>query len=114
MVEFYEAQVELLTDTVVSSVETSCSVSTGCVAQFTKDLKNTNTHKAQTHTKHKHTQSTNTHKAQTHTKHKELQNTNTQVSVEGEHHEKAVELLKAAPASVKLVVRYTPKVRFGG
>lgn len=32
------------------------------------------------------------------------------VSVEGEHHEKAVELLKAAPASVKLVVRYTPKV----
>ena len=33
-----------------------------------------------------------------------------QVSVEGEHHEKAVELLKAAPASVKLVVRYTPKV----
>ena len=47
-------------------------------------------------------------------------------SVEGEHHEKAVELLKAAPASVKLVVRcvmmamvvvmmmmmarYTPKV----
>ena len=26
-------------------------------------------------------------------------------SVEGEHHEKAVELLKAAPASVKLVVR---------
>ena len=35
-----------------------------------------------------------------------------QVSVEGEHHEKAVELLKAAPASVKLVVRYTPKVRF--
>ena len=34
------------------------------------------------------------------------------VSVEGEHHEKAVELLKAAPASVKLVVRYTPKVSF--
>ncbi|XP_039979682.1 protein lin-7 homolog B isoform X1 [Xiphias gladius] len=32
------------------------------------------------------------------------------VSVEGEHHEKAVELLKAAQASVKLVVRYTPKV----
>ena len=32
------------------------------------------------------------------------------LSVEGEHHEKAVELLKAAPASVKLVVRYTPKV----
>ena len=31
--------------------------------------------------------------------------------MEGEHHEKAVELLKAAPASVKLVVRYTPKVR---
>ena len=27
-------------------------------------------------------------------------------SVEGEHHEKAVELLKAAPASVKLVVRF--------
>ncbi|XP_067906557.1 protein lin-7 homolog A isoform X1 [Heterodontus francisci] len=32
------------------------------------------------------------------------------VSVEGEHHEKAVELLKAAQNSVKLVVRYTPKV----
>ncbi|CAL8338658.1 unnamed protein product [Arctogadus glacialis] len=32
------------------------------------------------------------------------------VSVEGEHHEKAVELLKAARDSVKLVVRYTPKV----
>merc|ERR1719187_3212341 len=32
------------------------------------------------------------------------------ISVEGEQHEKAVELLKAAPASVKLVVRYTPKV----
>merc|ERR1712033_77619 len=32
------------------------------------------------------------------------------VSVEGEHHEKAVELLKAATTSVKLVVRYTPKV----
>ncbi|KAM6957494.1 protein lin-7 homolog B [Aplochiton taeniatus] len=32
------------------------------------------------------------------------------VSVEGEHHEKAVELLKAAQCSVKLVVRYTPKV----
>jgi len=32
------------------------------------------------------------------------------VSVEGEHHEKAVELLKAAVGSVKLVVRYTPKV----
>ncbi|KAI3360279.1 hypothetical protein L3Q82_014587 [Scortum barcoo] len=32
------------------------------------------------------------------------------VSVEGEHHEKAVELLKAAQGSVKLVVRYTPKV----
>lgn len=31
-------------------------------------------------------------------------------SVEGEHHEKAVELLKAARDSVKLVVRYTPKV----
>ncbi len=29
-----------------------------------------------------------------------------QVSVEGEPHEKAVELLKAAIASVKLVVRY--------
>ena len=28
----------------------------------------------------------------------------------GEHHEKAVELLKAAIGSVKLVVRYTPKV----
>jgi len=32
------------------------------------------------------------------------------VSVEGEPHEKAVELLKAALSSVKLVVRYTPKV----
>jgi hypothetical protein len=30
--------------------------------------------------------------------------------VEGEHHEKAVELLKAATTCVKLVVRYTPKV----
>jgi protein lin-7 len=32
------------------------------------------------------------------------------VSVEGENHEKAVELLKQAIGSVKLVVRYTPKV----
>ncbi|XP_073429958.1 protein lin-7 homolog C isoform X2 [Dendrobates tinctorius] len=32
------------------------------------------------------------------------------VSVEGEHHEKAVELLKAAQGKVKLVVRYTPRV----
>jgi len=32
------------------------------------------------------------------------------VSVEGENHEKAVELLKIAQSSVKLVVRYTPKV----
>uniref|UniRef100_A0AAV2M1E6 Protein lin-7 homolog B n=1 Tax=Knipowitschia caucasica TaxID=637954 RepID=A0AAV2M1E6_KNICA len=32
------------------------------------------------------------------------------VSVEGEHHEKAVELLKAAQGTVKLVVRYTPRV----
>lgn len=31
-------------------------------------------------------------------------------SVEGENHEKAVELLKQAHGSVKLVVRYTPKV----
>lgn len=31
-------------------------------------------------------------------------------SVEGENHEKAVELLKQAVGSVKLVVRYTPKV----
>ncbi|XP_061415835.1 protein lin-7 homolog C-like isoform X2 [Lethenteron reissneri] len=31
------------------------------------------------------------------------------VSVEGEHHERAVELLKQAQGSVKLVVRYTPK-----
>jgi hypothetical protein len=30
--------------------------------------------------------------------------------VEGEPHEKAVELLKAAHGTVKLVVRYTPKV----
>ncbi|XP_023978643.1 protein lin-7 homolog A isoform X2 [Physeter macrocephalus] len=35
---------------------------------------------------------------------------NAMMSVEGEHHEKAVELLKAAKDSVKLVVRYTPKV----
>lgn len=32
------------------------------------------------------------------------------VSVEGECHEKAVDLLKAAQTSVKLVVRYTPRV----
>ncbi|KAL1456727.1 hypothetical protein WDU94_001431 [Cyamophila willieti] len=32
------------------------------------------------------------------------------VSVEGEDHGKAVELLKQAQRSVKLVVRYTPKV----
>ncbi|XP_037045253.1 protein lin-7 homolog C [Bradysia coprophila] len=32
------------------------------------------------------------------------------VSVDGENHEKAVELLKQAIGSVKLVVRYTPKV----
>ncbi|XP_055923310.1 protein lin-7 homolog C [Eupeodes corollae] len=32
------------------------------------------------------------------------------VSVEGENHEKAVELLKQAANAVKLVVRYTPKV----
>uniref|UniRef100_A0A8C4WP36 Protein lin-7 homolog n=1 Tax=Eptatretus burgeri TaxID=7764 RepID=A0A8C4WP36_EPTBU len=32
------------------------------------------------------------------------------VSVEGEHHERAVELLKQAQGSVKLIVRYTPKV----
>nr|AUG84433.1 Lin7 [Platynereis dumerilii] len=32
------------------------------------------------------------------------------VSVEGEPHEKAVDLLKAAQGTVKLVVRYTPKV----
>ncbi|KAL8560087.1 Protein lin-7 C [Nucella lapillus] len=32
------------------------------------------------------------------------------VSVEGEYHEKAVELLKLAQGSVKLVVRYTPRV----
>lgn len=31
-------------------------------------------------------------------------------NVEGENHEKAVELLKQAVGSVKLVVRYTPKV----
>lgn len=30
--------------------------------------------------------------------------------VEGENHEKAVELLKQAQNSVKLVVRYTPRV----
>ena len=32
------------------------------------------------------------------------------ISYLGEHHEKAVEMLKAAIGSVKLVVRYTPKV----
>jgi len=32
------------------------------------------------------------------------------VSVEGENHEKAVDLLKAAQGTVKLVVRYTPRV----
>lgn len=32
------------------------------------------------------------------------------VSVENEHHEKAVDLLKAASGTVKLVVRYTPRV----
>ncbi|XP_014667242.1 PREDICTED: protein lin-7 homolog C-like [Priapulus caudatus] len=32
------------------------------------------------------------------------------VSVEGEHHEKAVDLLKAAEGSAKLIVRYTPKI----
>lgn len=31
-------------------------------------------------------------------------------SVDGENHEKAVDLLKQAIGSVKLVVRYTPKV----
>lgn len=31
-------------------------------------------------------------------------------SVEGENHERAVELLKAASVAVKLVVRYTPRV----
>uniref|UniRef100_A0A8U8BH98 Uncharacterized protein n=1 Tax=Geospiza parvula TaxID=87175 RepID=A0A8U8BH98_GEOPR len=35
------------------------------------------------------------------------------VSVEGEQHERAVELLKAAQGSVKLVVRYTPRVLRG-
>jgi hypothetical protein len=32
------------------------------------------------------------------------------VSVEGEHHERAVELLKEAKGVVRLVVRYTPRV----
>ncbi|WAR25782.1 LIN7B-like protein [Mya arenaria] len=32
------------------------------------------------------------------------------VSVEGEHHEKAVELLKQAQGQVRLVVRFTPRV----
>lgn len=32
------------------------------------------------------------------------------VNVEGENHEKAVELLKAAQDKVTLVVRYTPKI----
>jgi len=31
-------------------------------------------------------------------------------SVEGRNHEKAVELLKAANTSVKLIVKYNPKV----
>lgn len=31
-------------------------------------------------------------------------------NVENEYHERAVELLKAAVGSVKLVVRYTPRV----
>ncbi len=31
-------------------------------------------------------------------------------NVENEYHERAVELLKAAIGSVKLVVRYTPRV----
>ena len=64
MVEFYEVQVELLTDTVVSSVETSCSVSTGCVAQFTKDLQSTNTQRPTKHTNTKDLQSTNTQQQQ--------------------------------------------------
>ncbi|CAB4001065.1 lin-7 homolog C-like [Paramuricea clavata] len=32
------------------------------------------------------------------------------VSVEGENHEKAVDLLKAAEGKVRLVVKYTPKL----
>lgn len=32
------------------------------------------------------------------------------VSVEGENHEKAVDLLKAAEGSVRLVVKFTPKL----
>ena len=32
------------------------------------------------------------------------------VSVEGEHHERAVELLKASKEVVKIVVRYNPHV----
>ena len=32
------------------------------------------------------------------------------VSVEGENHEKAVDLLKAAQGTVKLIVRYTPHI----
>ena len=32
------------------------------------------------------------------------------VSVEGEHHEKAVELLKSSNDAVVLVVRYTPHI----
>uniref|UniRef100_A0A672F7M6 Protein lin-7 homolog B n=1 Tax=Salarias fasciatus TaxID=181472 RepID=A0A672F7M6_SALFA len=40
----------------------------------------------------------------------ELLSVENSISVEGEHHEKAVELLKAAQGTVKLVVRYTPKV----
>ncbi|KAF6771248.1 hypothetical protein AHF37_10264, partial [Paragonimus kellicotti] len=32
------------------------------------------------------------------------------VSVESEHHERAVELLKLAQGTVKLVVRYTPRI----
>merc|ERR1712083_629455 len=32
------------------------------------------------------------------------------ISVEGENHEKAVDLLKAAQGTVKLIVRYTPRI----
>ncbi|CAI2727680.1 unnamed protein product [Schistosoma spindalis] len=32
------------------------------------------------------------------------------ISVESEHHERAVELLKLAQGTVKLVVRYTPRI----
>lgn len=42
--------------------------------------------------------------------HQKIDNCFSFQSVDGENHEKAVELLKQAVLAVKLVVRYTPKV----